>query len=598
MADVLVCSFYTPGGYYEECAEKFAGDVKALGLDLHLKRMEVPTGKTWPQICRLKVPFIQEVRQANPGKLLFWIDVDCRLQALPTFIRNTTADLIGFQRGFGQPLSIGYANKARFWEPCFFGFGRSDAATAFIDFAAAAEKQSTFDATDDFFFEEAWRAMAQKLTYQFIPSEMSKPTNPDRFFVFGSSSNVAKYRGKVKQHEAPAGRAVRPVGGSRMVSSLRGAALRHLPEPVIDKIVEVRNQMREAKAKLDSERIIRSALQKPVQQVANRSDQMRTFNIFVKQNLALADEPNFEKVDKMADVLGRSCADVSDTLEWGKAFQDYRNRPGTNRVTSLIWWDTPAPGNFGDWLSPYIFGQVGDTSIRYVKPGTQSPDPHFIGVGSIIKFAQTNSTVLGSGIAARGTKVNPNAKYTFVRGRHTADCIAASGGVVPEIFGDPGIIMSKLYAPDEVVKEPGSVALVRHIRHLPLTMKLPSYIEEISIWGARPAALEDFISKILTKDFVITSAMHCFIVCQSYGIPCALVTFEGLEDVVPGDGIKYLDYLNGVGFPEVMPDRLPTDLRNVDLQNWVRTDRVKQGQIDDVFTMIKSEIGTDHLERE
>ena len=33
---------------------------------------------------------------------------------------------------------------------------------------------------------------------------------------------------------------------------------------------------------------------------------------------------------------------------------------------------------------------------------------------------------------------------------------------------------------------------------------------------------------------MITSAMHVMIACQSYGIPCGLVTFEGHEDHVHG----------------------------------------------------------------
>ena len=53
--------------------------------------------------------------------MVFWIDVDCRITHLPDYVRDSTADLIGFQRSFRSPLQIGYHNRTRFWEPSFWG---------------------------------------------------------------------------------------------------------------------------------------------------------------------------------------------------------------------------------------------------------------------------------------------------------------------------------------------------------------------------------------------------------------------------------------------------------------------------------------------
>jgi hypothetical protein len=65
---------------------------------------------------------------------------------------------------------------------------------------------------------------------------------------------------------------------------------------------------------------------------------------------------------------------------------------------------------------------------------------------------------------------------------------------------------------------------------------------------------------------VITSAMHVMITCHSYGIPCALVTFEGYEENVHGSGIKYEDYALGAGVEVMEPAVMPLDLRKLDLR--------------------------------
>ncbi|AWX93284.1 hypothetical protein DPM13_09690 [Paracoccus mutanolyticus] len=59
---------------------------------------------------------------------------------LPGFVAGFSADIIGFQRGFGHPMRIGYANSARFWEPCFWGI--NDARRARCSLAAPDSRRT------------------------------------------------------------------------------------------------------------------------------------------------------------------------------------------------------------------------------------------------------------------------------------------------------------------------------------------------------------------------------------------------------------------------------------------------------------------------
>jgi hypothetical protein len=72
--------------------------------------------------------------------------------------------------------------------------------------------------------------------------------------------------------------------------------------------------------------------------------------------------------------------------------------------------------------------------------------------------------------------------------------------------------------------------------------------------------------------------MHVMITCQSYGIPCALVSFEGAEENVHGTGIKYEDYALGAGVEVMNPTVVPVDLRSFDYQPLVKTIQVSDAK--------------------
>jgi hypothetical protein len=206
--DVVICSFFTDDDYYRDHANNLRTNLESLGLAYELREIHKEEGEEWPDICRKKIGFIAEVCELHPDKKVFWIDVDCNLLSIPDYVVNSTADLIGFTRGFGSALTIGYGRRARFWEPCFWGVNTTPQARKLVTDASNLEKLSTLRATDDYFLEEAWRANAENLTFQIIPSRLvagrGNSAN-DAFFTFGSSGNVAEFKGKVEQHVSQGG---------------------------------------------------------------------------------------------------------------------------------------------------------------------------------------------------------------------------------------------------------------------------------------------------------------------------------------------------------------------------------------------------------
>jgi hypothetical protein len=64
------------------------------------------------------------------------------------------------------------------------------------------------------------------------------------------------------------------------------------------------------------------------------------------------------------------------------------------------------------------------------------------------------------------------------------------------------------------------------------------------------------------------------ITCNSYGIPCALITFEGFEEKISGTGLKYSDYCLGADLPIVEPSLVSFDLKMSEINKFLHTNQI------------------------
>lgn len=566
MTNIVVCSFYTDDEYYRSEAEALRADLDKLGVDYVLEEIKKEPGQDWADLCRKKVPFLNSVCERFPDSRVFWIDVDCRLLSLPDFVRESSADIIGFQRGFGSALTIGYGNRTRFWEPCFWGVAATPQARRMISEAAAMEKVSTIKATDDYFFEDAWRATADSLTFQLVPSACvvgkgDPSIDREAFFVFGSSGNVDEFKGKVVQHTSNARQPLK----KRIINTGK-KVLARMPDSVARQIVSIADRVGVTGVLTTS---------------SNGGDPAR-INL-TKRVLKAGFEGKTEALETFAAELsstGVPSQEERATIEAARSFASYSGRDSADEI-SLVWWARPFPGNFGDWLSPMIVGNYTDARITYQPPTAATSDRHIIALGSIGRFIKPSSVVLGTGISSNDVDLHPKAQYVSVRGPITAQLVKDCGGPVVESFGDPGAIMSRIVPVDRTSTN-GRTAFIRHFTHARIPVTVPEHFDELSIYRSNPADITSFIVEMAQYDRVVTSAMHVFIVCQSYGIPVSLVTFEGFEDAVHGSGIKYSDYSQGVGLEPISPAVVPLNLTNFSFASIERDDTVSDAVKDDI----------------
>jgi hypothetical protein len=485
--DVIFISFHTTDEYYSLKAKKLKNCLDKLGLHHDIQPFSIPVGMEWPDVCRKKVSFYFNLfkKHSNNYKKIVWIDADCNLNYIPSFIFDFNVDFMAFRRGFPNSKHID-RNLTRHWEPCFFVFKSNAACLELLTYAADLElKSPNIKATDDYFFEEAWRKFGHKIDVFEIPGEMSsrgvkfnyndiESRKYNIFFNFGDSGHVAEFKGKVIQHEKMA-------------------------VPIETKIkVEVKTN-----SNLDV------LIKKTKTNKLLLLDPRETFGLGY-------DENNRELVKSL------------NQYDFGDDF------------ISLNWWIRPAPGNMGDWLSPYIVHKITGKSIHY-GPASQSK---MISLGSIGRFISDDHTVWGTGISSRETELNKNARYLAVRGPYTAKALIKSGGVAPKLFGDPAIIMPQLYKSN---KKPSSdYGLVRHFIHHDCDVRVEEGIREINILLSSRSDIENFIDQLHECKAIITTSLHVIILCVSYGIPCRLISIDEKDKGVHGDGVKYGDFYEGV----------------------------------------------------
>ena len=607
MSEAIFCSFYSDDDYYRNHGIELKQNLNSLGLDFYIEEIKKGENENWIDICRKKVPFLHKVCQSNPDKRVFWIDVDCRLLGVPEFILESTADIIGFQRGFSPTTNIGYNMRSRFWEPCFWGIGTSSSARKMINDAHELESVLAVLATDDYFFEEGWRSNADNLTFQLIPSacvvgKSTSQTVHPAFFAFGTSGNVEEFKGEAAQHQKNI--MVGPMGFKQIVIASAKLILSKLPRRIRQALISGADKSGLTGLIVGSDNQINDGrLANPENVPAGTSmpgamNQQSGVNIQQRRKLsswivASGIKGDQEKMEALIQSLSSDCMlndQEQNAINVAQTFSRYINRNSEKEV-ALSWWARPFPGNFGDWLSPLIFSHYSQARIKFVSPtgSVKSSPKHIVGVGSIGRFINKKSIVVGTGISSHEHPLNKRAEYLSVRGPLTADYLRDCGGPVVNSFGDPAAIISRIF-PFSYGETNGRVALVRHFSHERVPLKMPENFDELSVLISSPKEIEQFISKLVCYDEVVTSAMHVMIVCHAYGIPCSLVTFEGLEHAVHGSGIKYTDYALGVGLTEMSPVVISRDLTDVSFGDIRKIVSISEEKKDEIESVIKESL--------
>lgn len=259
-------------------------------------------------------------------------------------------------------------------------------------------------------------------------------------------------------------------------------------------------------------------------------------------------------------------------LDRFRLFLDAGPRPEDHGLVPAQWWD--AKPNFGDVLGPLIIEAL--TGRPAINAGFfPSRDPGLFTVGSIAgHLRREGSRVWGSGLigelsAGRAAELAARAPRSIhaVRGVRTRRVLQEDlGWQVPEVYGDPALLLPRLYQPRPAPETAGTVVVVPHYAHRRL---LPRDLPDgVSVVDVRQGP-EVVIDQIVSARACISSSLHGLAVAQAWEIPWTWLRVEDAQ--LRGDRFKFEDFFSVLDRSTVA--ELDLALSEVGVHDWATTAR-------------------------
>lgn len=237
-------------------------------------------------------------------------------------------------------------------------------------------------------------------------------------------------------------------------------------------------------------------------------------------------------------------------LDFPKNIKAYVQARSKNEAFRRIRYFDGVP-NWGDHINPYLIEKMsGKTVLQSTFGGTE----HLLAIGSILRNANRNSIVWGSGFISKKSKFRSAPKLiTAVRGPLTGQRLEELGAYDPKVYGDPALLMPRFYMPKVIKKH--RVGLVAHYAE-----KNDDSVRHLSGLGVKlvdiQLPVEEFLDKLCECETIISSSLHGLIAADAYGVPNRWLM---LSNKLVGGEFKFQDYYRAIG----AFDQTPTTLSEV-----------------------------------
>lgn len=197
--------------------------------------------------------------------------------------------------------------------------------------------------------------------------------------------------------------------------------------------------------------------------------------------------------------------------------------------------------NFGDVINYFIVEKL--TGLKVINVHLwYKKSKHIMAIGSILQCANKHSLVWGSGFISSDASFEVAPKKIFaVRGPLTRELLMKNNIECPEVYGDPGLLLPKIYKPK--IEKKYKLGIVPH--YIDKSSDWINFIDDKDVLIIDPVCNNpmDFIDNALSCDKIVSSSLHGLITADAYQIPSLWVKFS--DNVVGGD-FKFLDYFKSV----------------------------------------------------
>ncbi|MCF2573881.1 polysaccharide pyruvyl transferase family protein [Brevibacterium sp. UCMA 11754] len=266
-----------------------------------------------------------------------------------------------------------------------------------------------------------------------------------------------------------------------------------------------------------------------------------------------------------------------------------------DRYVPGYWWDQQS--NFGDqigpWLIEMITGRPAFNTIALPNAGHA-----VMTAGSIITgMNRPGMSVWGSGLiapidSATAQRLKSRQPHTIraVRGELTrTELVENLGWDVPELFGDPALLLSTFYRPHALALGEPRPAVVPHYAHRSL-FEGHSERREFDIIDVRKSP-EAVVAQIANASTIASTSLHGLIIAQAYGVPWIRLRIS--DQHLVGQDFKFEDFYSTISRDQVAEISLSKDdVSNADLREILKSASIPDSRYD-VASLIRAFPSTD-----
>lgn len=204
----------------------------------------------------------------------------------------------------------------------------------------------------------------------------------------------------------------------------------------------------------------------------------------------------------------------------------------------------PRINNFGDLLGPVVVD--GMLRMRGIDATRAIRRTQLLSVGSVVHLAKSGATVWGSGVNGKMGEHYHRYRHLdvrAVRGPLTRDYLLAKGIDVPQVYGDPALLLPMIMPGLKRAEASIDVLVLPNLNDAPRWSGLAwagAAGSGVRLVDPR-SPLPEVLGAISRSRLVVGSSLHGIVVAEALGIPARLV--------VPGSEstFKYEDYYRGTG---------------------------------------------------
>lgn len=212
-------------------------------------------------------------------------------------------------------------------------------------------------------------------------------------------------------------------------------------------------------------------------------------------------------------------------------------------MEAFWWYKAGQPPNFGDHLANCITTKVAADRNLFLDEAGLKPRRLF-SIGSVLHFATDGDVIWGSGVNGKV----PIELHRFrdldvraVRGPLTRDFLRDRGIAVPDIMGDPALLLPRLMASRFSRRGGGGIGIVPNLNDMATLTGDPRLISPLWPWA-------DVVAAICRCDFIVSSSLHGIVIAEAFGIPCRWLRVSENEA-----RFKFDDYALGTGRSVLTP---------------------------------------------